>query len=224
MLNRVQRKNGFEEFSKKLFWGKFWGGNFWILAELKNPFFHRIENHIIKNIQIGHFSLKPLIIPFGECGGTGGSKVENSPNWKILFLNDRETYYINIKMWLCFLKSLITPFGERGGRGGSKVENSPNWKILFLNDRETHYINIKIGHFSVKPLITPFWGVWVEGGQKLKIHQIEKKKNLIIGKYLRLGDNAPRGANCKMVFWNFRKNYFGGNFLDYTALIFIIII
>ena len=100
MLHRSILKNGFLEFSKKLFWGKFGGEIFWILAELKNSFFHRIENHIIKNIQIGHFSLKPLITPFGECGGTGGSKVENSPNWKILFLNDRETYYINIKMWL----------------------------------------------------------------------------------------------------------------------------
>ena len=87
-------------------------------------------NHIIKNIQIGHFSLKPLITPFGECGGTGGQKLKIHQIEKFFFLNDRETYYINIKMWLCFLKSLITPFGERGGRGGSKVENSPNWKIL----------------------------------------------------------------------------------------------
>ena len=58
MLHRGQPKNGFEEFSKKLFWGKFGGEIFWILAELKNSFIRRIENHIIKNIQIGHFSLK----------------------------------------------------------------------------------------------------------------------------------------------------------------------
>ena len=126
MLHRGQPKNGFEEFSKKLFWGKFGGFKICMLAELKNSFFQRTENRIIRNIQIGHFFLKPLITPFGECGGKRGSKVENSPNLKILFLNDRETYYINIKMLLFFLKSLITPFGERGGRGGSKVSNSPN--------------------------------------------------------------------------------------------------
>ena len=37
------------------------------------------ETHYI-NIKIGHFSLKPLITPFGEYGGRGGSKVENIPN------------------------------------------------------------------------------------------------------------------------------------------------
>ena len=84
MLDRSILKNGFLEFSKKLFWGKFGGEIFWILAESKNSFFHRIENHIIKNIQIGHFSLKPLIIPFGEFGGTGGVK-----SWKFTKLKSR---------------------------------------------------------------------------------------------------------------------------------------
>ena len=85
MLHRSILKNGFLEFSKKLFWGKFGGFKICMLAELKNSFFQRTENRIIRNIQIGHFSLKPLITPFGECGGKRGSKVENSPNLKILF-------------------------------------------------------------------------------------------------------------------------------------------
>ena len=76
MLHRGQPKNGFEEFSKKLFWGKFGGIKICMLAELKNSFFQRTENRIIRNIQIGHFSLKPLITPFGECGGTGGQMLK----------------------------------------------------------------------------------------------------------------------------------------------------
>ena len=85
MLHRVQRKNGFEEFSKKLFWGKFGGFKICMLAELKNSFFQRTENRIIRNIQIGHFSIKPLITPFGECGGRGGQKLKIYQIEKFLF-------------------------------------------------------------------------------------------------------------------------------------------
>ena len=66
--------------------------------------------------------LKSLITPFGERGGRGGSKVENSPNWKNLFLNDRETHYINIQIGHFSLKPLITPFGGVWVEGDQKLK------------------------------------------------------------------------------------------------------